>query len=169
MHISLGNKKMRVALFIAALVTTSATAEPIRWTTSASGGSILDIPKFMTETWVRGLIRSGEEEPYGTVYEPEGYPIMLRQYYMVSTRRPYQYIAHVAPNDIKPTQKIDNPNLGVISGYVFDGDEIYYGMCKKADKLYCFDVYYAANKKTEYDPIVKRIAKSFKKCATQCL
>ena len=162
---------MRIALFIAVLVTTSATAEPIRWTTSARGGSTLEIPKFMTETWVRGLIRSGEEEPYGTVYEPEGYPIMLRQYYAASPKRPFQHIAKVAPDDIKSTKKIDSPRLGVISGHVFDGKEIYYGMCKKADKLYCFDVYYSANEQTKYDPMVKRIAKSFKKCSnpSQCL
>ncbi|MCG7503462.1 hypothetical protein [Mesorhizobium retamae] len=96
---------------------------------------------------------------------------MLRQYYAASPKRPFQHIAKVAPDDIKSTKKIDSPRLGVISGHVFDGKEIYYGMCKKADKLYCFDVYYSANEQTKYDPMVKRIAKSFKKCSnpSQCL
>ena len=158
---------MRIALFIAVLITTSATAEPIQWTTSARGGSTIDIPEFMTES-ARGLIRSGEEEPYGTVYEPEGYLITLRQYYMASTGRPYRYISK-AVGDIKPTYKIDKPNLGVISGQIFGGEEIFYGMCEKVDKLYCVDVFYPQKEQEKYRPIIERIAKSFKKCSSGCL
>lgn len=157
---------MRLALFIAVLVTTSAAAEPIQWTTSERGGSTLDIPVFMTESAVRGLIRSGEEDPYGTVYEPIDYPIMLRQYYMKSKKTPYNYILGNATY-FKKTHKVDKPNLGIVSGS--DGKEIFYGMCTKSDKLYCFDVFYSAKEEAKYGPIVKRIAKSFKKCRSGCI
>ncbi|CAM5619262.1 hypothetical protein MAUB1S_10542 [Mycolicibacterium aubagnense] len=159
---------MRAALLIAILMTSSATAEPIQWTTSARGGSTIDIPKFMTESWVRGLIKSGEEEPYGTVYQPEDHPIMLRQYYMESTKRPYKYILGNADN-IRTIEKVDKPNIGIVSGYLSKGEEIFYGMCVKSDKLYCFDVFYSAKERAKYDPIVKRIAKSFRKCTDPCL
>ncbi|HEV2503785.1 MAG TPA: hypothetical protein VGV39_11970 [Mesorhizobium sp.] len=159
---------MRSALLIAVLVTTSATADPIRWTTSTCGGSTIDIPQFMTESAVRGLIKSGEEEPYGTVFQPEGYLILLRQYYMEYSKRPYRYISGNVDN-INVTYKIDKPNVGIVSGSVFGGKEIFFGMCTKSDKLHCFDVFYSAKEKAKYGPIVKRIAKSFRESSRGCL
>lgn len=49
-----------------------------QWTTSTSGGSVIEILTFITEGWVRALMMEGVD--YGTAFEPELFPVQLRQY-----------------------------------------------------------------------------------------
>ncbi|WP_332713834.1 hypothetical protein [Pelagibacterium mangrovi] len=149
------------------VITTALLAGPIaaqdniEWTISVSGGSEIEIPIFMTEGWVRGLMMQGED--YGTAFEPDRFPVQLRQYRTDSTGRPFDYLENVlGANADAITYSYDHANLGAISGYTNDRTGIFYGMCRKERVVICFDMHWPKELQETFGPIVERIAKGFR-------
>lgn len=156
---SLMKKLLALALLIAP--TASAVAADDDWTQSTSGGSTIQIPVSMTEGWVRALSENGQE--VGTAFEPTDPPAQLRQYRTASTGSPFAYIsAAIASDAAEITYSVDKPAMGVVSGLSADRSEIFYGMCRKAETVYCFDMHYPSQMQASFGPIVTRIAASFR-------
>lgn len=154
---------MRAALLVLLLSTPAIAQEELRWTSSVSGGSEIVLPVFMTEGWVRALITAGED--YGTAFEPELYPVQLRQYRTNAIGRPAAYLERsLGALADRVTYRFDREALGAISGYAGDGNEIFYGMCKsdRVGAIVCFDMHWPREMQAMMGPIAERIAASFR-------
>ncbi|MAN75820.1 MAG: hypothetical protein CML24_01135 [Rhizobiales bacterium] len=156
--------KMRVLVFAALipLSMSAATAQQnVEWTISHSGGSVIEIPVFMTEGWVRALMSRGEE--MGTAFEPELFPIQLRQYRTTYSGRPIDYLEDaLGSTATEVTYEFDRIGLGAMSGYT-DNDEIFYGMCKTVGgPVVCFDMHWPKEMQSMMAPVVERIAAGFR-------
>lgn len=149
------------AVLATTVVAMPAMAEDVEWTTSISGGSVIEIPAFLEDGWVRALMIDGDDT--GTAFEPENYPVQLRQYRTFSTGRPYDFLANaLGANADEVTYRLDRKELGAISGYTTDRKTIFYGMCKKEDVVICFDMHWDKEAQGMFGPIAERIAKGFK-------
>lgn len=155
-------QKVTLAVVAAALLVPTANgAQNIEWTIYQSGGSTIEIPVFMTEGWVRGLMIAGED--YGTAFEPERFPVQLRQYRTDSTGRPFDYLSDLLGDQAdEVTYEYDRPSIGAISGYTNNHSEIFYGMCRKDLVVVCFDMHWPKELQETFGPIVERIAKGFR-------
>jgi len=135
--------------------------ENVEWTTSRSGGSEIDIPVFMTEGWMRGLMDMGVD--MGTAFEPEVYPVQLRQYRTKSDDRPIVHLNALLGDDAdEVTYRLDRTVIAAISGYGPERREIFYGICRLEEVVVCVDVHYPPELQSFMGPIVDRIAKSFR-------
>lgn len=153
----------RVAPFVLAclLVLPSHGQDSIEWTTSRSGGSVIELPEFMTEGWVRALMVDGED--VGTAFEPERFAVQLRQYRTDSTGRPFDYLVDLLGGTAdEVTYRYDQETLGAISGYSGGRTEIFYGMCRRDEVVVCFDMHWPKELQDTFGPIVERIAKGFR-------
>lgn len=154
-------KIFMIPFMMVSLLGTAFGQEGIAWTTSTSGGSSIDIPVFMLEGPTRALLNRSQD--IGTAFEPENYPVWLRQYRTDAIKRPYVYLSETfGPAAEQITYILDKENIGVLSGYSKGRNEIFYAMCRKEKFVYCFDIQYANSEKSFFDPIVKRIARSFR-------
>ncbi|ESW99284.1 hypothetical protein X769_23880 [Mesorhizobium sp. LSJC268A00] len=137
--------------------------EPIKWTVSVSGGSEIEIPVFFKDDDGRELLTDGVS--HGTTFSSKEYGVYLRQYGIFDEpdKRPFEYIKEKTSSEGKATYTIDKPSLGVISGTTPDGTRVFYGMCQKRIIVTCFDIAYDKKKQAVLDPIVERIARSFRK------
>ena len=148
---------MRVLVFAALipLSMSAATAQQnVEWTISHSGGSVIEIPVFMTEGWVRALMNRGED--MGTAFEPELFPVQLRQYRTTYTGRPFDYLEDAFGYTASEV------TYGAMSGYT-DNDEIFYGMCKTVGgPVVCFDLHWPKEMQSMMGPVVERIAAGFR-------
>ena len=156
---------MRASLlaFAATLIpTTSVSAQDsFDWTTSISGGSRIEVPEFMTDGWVRALMENGVD--YGTAFEPEAYPVQLRQYRTKAKGRPFEYLATgLGTLAEEVTYTFDEPDLGAISGYTDGRSEVFYAMCKLEETVVCFDMHWPTEAQMMFGPIAERIAKGFR-------
>lgn len=102
----------------------------------------------------------GGDKDFGSVYVPD-HPITLRQYRTESDARPYVYLTEtVAAQAREITYEVDKDHLGVISG--FADNQIFYAACRRDEaQNWCIDIFYDAARKSEFSPIVDRIALSF--------
>lgn len=154
-------KHALMAVVIAGLTIPAEAQEHVEWSISRSGGSIIELPTFMTEGWVRGLMQMGED--YGTAFEPERYPVQLRQYRTDSKGRPFDYLQDLlGENADEVTYTFDRDHLGAISGFTKDRTEIFYGMCRKENVVVCFDMHWPKEMQSFFGPIAERIAKGFR-------
>lgn len=157
--------RIRAAVFTAIFLFASPTIaqDDLDWTTSVSGGSEIELPVFMTEGWVRALMTDGED--FGTAFEPELYPVQLRQYRTDAQGRPAFFLENtLGASADEVTYRFDRDALGAISGYTRNATEIFYGMCKKdrVGTIVCFDVHWPREMQPMMAPIVERVAASFK-------
>jgi hypothetical protein len=117
--------KLRIAiLVVTVLANEGAWADDnLLWTVSRSGGSEISIPVFMTQGWVRALMENGED--YGTAFEPELYPVQLRQYRTKVAGRPYEHLSRsLGATADEITYSYDKSGLGAISGFTNDHSEM---------------------------------------------
>jgi len=153
---------LALATLLAGLPILASAEDIIEWTTSRSGGSVIEIPVFMTEGWVRGFLEGDED--FGTAFEPVDYPVQLRQYRTKSSERPYSYLKRALGEDgSKITYTFDQPHLGAISGYSPDGEFVFYGMCRLETVVVCFDMNWKKEAQDMFAPIVERVAQSFRR------
>lgn len=155
---------MRILLIAAVTLLPMSAAvsqQNVEWTVSRSGGSVIEIPMFMTEGWVRALMTMGED--MGTAFEPELFPVQLRQYRTDYRGRPFNYLdGGLGSLASEVTYRFDREGLGAISGYT-DNDEIFYGMCKTVGgPVVCFDMHWPKEMQGMMGPIVERIAQGFR-------
>ncbi len=145
-----------VATAVVACSVSSATAD--EWTTTQSGGSTIEVPQFFIDGPISALIWGDKD--FGSVYVPD-HPITLRQYRTESDARPYVYLTEtVAAQAREITYEVDKDHLGVISG--FADNQIFYAACRRDEaENWCIDIFYDAARKSEFSPIVDRIALSF--------
>ena len=151
------------ALAVVLVAGPSHAAGDMQWTTSRTGGSEIEVPVFMAEGFVRGLMSNGED--YGTAFEPERYPVQLRQYRSLDAKgTPFQRIRSVLAHDgSEVTYRFDTARVGAISGYSGDGKDIFYGMCRRsASTTVCFDATWPREMQSMMGPVVERIAKRFR-------
>ncbi|WP_256753494.1 hypothetical protein [Mesorhizobium sp. Mes31] len=138
--------------------------EPIKWTTSISGGSTIEIPVFFVEG--DGRLLGGFADNHGQTFDPIGYPdAELRQYRADNNKMsPFEYLKQAVVGDAhKVTYKLDRPSLAAVSGTSADGTAIFYGMCQKHRIITCFDMVWNKKDQATFGPIAERIARSFRK------
>jgi len=152
--------------------------EPIKWITSLSGGSQIEIPSFFADGKIEPIHVFAE----GKKFQPRNYPdAELNQYQANSSSKPFDcikallvdgsadYDADYATDDEfrnpkdKVTYELNKPSLGAISGTYANGTIVFYGMCKKghAANPTCFDMTWSKKDQAMFGPIAERIARSF--------
>jgi len=137
--------------------------ESLEWVTVPNGVSEIEVPAFLVEGPAKALFEDGVD--IGTSYDAEGSSLGLKSYWAGSNERPYVYLTeNVAGTSSSITYSVDEDALGVISGFEDGQSTIYYAMCRKLDERNrCIVMDYAATERAFLDPIVDRIAKSFRK------
>lgn len=147
-----------LVLATAAGACSASSANADEWTTTQSGGSTIEVPQFFIDGPISALLWGDKD--FGSVYAPDQ-PITLRQYRTESDSRPYVYLTETfAAQAREITYEVDKDHLGVISG--FADNQIFYAACRRDEaQNWCIDIFYDTARKSEFSPIVDRIALSF--------
>lgn len=159
-------KTFSLLLFVAALSGAPLAAsaeESLEWTTVGGEGNEIEVPEFLVDGPSVALFEDGID--IGTSYSATGNSLGLKSYWAGSNERPYVYLTkNVAGTSSSITYSVDQDALGVISGFEDGQRTICYAMCRQSDgRNRCIVMDYAAGERAFLDPIVDRIAKSFRK------
>ena len=133
------------------------------WTRSASGGSEIEIPRFLADGPQRALLDNGVE--FGTEFEGSArFPFSLRQYNATTSQSPHNWLRAGTKRVVtKVTYEVNKRAFGVVSGYTdANAKQGYYGICRRdGGRIECIDMFWETSEQAIAAPLINRIVRSF--------